>query len=106
MRILIVDDEKNIRRALALALESMAHEVVCASNSALALAELRGKSFDVVLLDLRLSQESGLDVLEEILRINPQAAVGMRFHQAPCVRLCALSISFMPATGLQGASST
>ena len=42
MRILIVDDEKNIRRALALALESMAHEVVCASNSALALAELPG----------------------------------------------------------------
>ena len=77
MRVLIVDDEKNIRRALAVALESMSHDVVCASNSALALAELRAKSFDVVLLDLRLSQESGLDVLEEILRVNPQAAVVM-----------------------------
>jgi len=77
MRILIIDDEKNIRRALALALESMAHEVTCVSNSALGLAELRARSFDVVLLDLRLSQESGLDVLEEILRVNPQAAVVM-----------------------------
>jgi NtrC-family two-component system response regulator AlgB len=77
MRILIVDDEKNIRRALAVAIESMSHDVVCAANSALALAELRSKSFDVVLLDLRLAQESGLDVLEEILRVNPQAAVVM-----------------------------
>ncbi len=75
MRVLIVDDERNIRRTLTLALESMDHEVECAANSALALAALRASSFDVVLLDLRLSQESGLDVLEEILRIAPQVAV-------------------------------
>src|SRR5450432_3321290 len=77
MRILIVDDEKNIRRALTMALESMEHAVTCASNSATALAELRAASFDVVLLDLKLSQENGLDVLEEILRISPQTAVVM-----------------------------
>jgi NtrC-family two-component system response regulator AlgB len=75
MRILIVDDEKNIRRTLTLALESMEHEVACASNSALALAELKAHAYDAVLLDLRLAQESGLDVLEEILRIAPQIAV-------------------------------
>ncbi len=75
MNILVVDDEKNIRRAMAMALESMDHEVSCASNSATALAELRSAAFDVVLLDLRLAQENGLDVLEEILRISPQAAV-------------------------------
>ncbi|MDR3404599.1 MAG: sigma-54 dependent transcriptional regulator [Chthoniobacter sp.] len=77
MRILIVDDEKNIRRALTLALESMEHEVATATNSALALAELKVHPYDVVLLDLRLSQESGLDVLEEILRVAPQIAVVM-----------------------------
>ena len=75
MRILVVDDEKNIRRALTLALESMEHAVTCASNSATALAEVRAASFDVVLLDLKLSHENGLDVLEEILRISPQTAV-------------------------------
>jgi two-component system, NtrC family, response regulator AlgB len=77
MRALVVDDEKNIRRALTMALESMEHAVTCASNSAAALAELRAASFDVVLLDLKLSQENGLDVLEEILRISPQTAVVM-----------------------------
>ncbi len=77
MRILIVDDEKNIRRTLTIALESMDHAVESASNSALALAALRAAPFDAVLLDLKLSSESGLDVLEEILRIAPQAAVVM-----------------------------
>jgi NtrC-family two-component system response regulator AlgB len=77
MRILIVDDEKNIRRTMTVALESMEHTVTCSSNSATALAELRKATFDVVLLDLKLSSESGLDVLEEILRIAPQAAVVM-----------------------------
>jgi NtrC-family two-component system response regulator AlgB len=75
MRILIVDDEKNIRRTMTMALESMDHAVACASNGATALAELRAAPFDVVLLDLKLSQEDGLDVLEEILRISPRAAV-------------------------------
>ncbi len=41
------------------------------------MAELRAAPFDVVLLDLKLSQENGLDVLEEILRISPQTAVVM-----------------------------
>lgn len=77
MRILIVDDEKNIRRTMTVALESMEHTVACASNSATALAALRAEPFDVVMLDLKLSQESGLDVLEEILRLSPQVAVVM-----------------------------
>ena len=34
MRILVIDDEKNIRRTMAMALESMEHEVVCAASGA------------------------------------------------------------------------
>ena len=75
MRVLIVDDEKNIRLSLGAALESMKHDVAQASNSALALNELKRSTFDVVLLDLRLSQESGLELIEEILRLSPRVAV-------------------------------
>jgi NtrC-family two-component system response regulator AlgB len=75
MRILVVDDEKNIRRSFSTALESMDHAPTCASTSAAALSELRAQTFDVVLLDLKLAQENGLDVLEEILRLAPQASV-------------------------------
>jgi NtrC-family two-component system response regulator AlgB len=75
VRILIIDDEKNIRSALTLACESMRHQVTTAANGALALHALRTNGFEVVLLDLRLSQESGLELLDEILTISPRIAV-------------------------------
>jgi two-component system, NtrC family, response regulator AlgB len=75
MRTLVVDDEKNIRRTMAMALESMDHDVVSVASGAEALKELRNASVDVVFLDLKLHQENGLDFLEEILRIAPQAAI-------------------------------
>jgi NtrC-family two-component system response regulator AlgB len=77
MRVLVVDDEQNIRRTLTVALESMEHEVTSAANGALALKELQSSRFDVMLLDLKLSQESGLDLLQEALRISPKLAVVM-----------------------------
>jgi NtrC-family two-component system response regulator AlgB len=60
---------------MALALESMDHEAVTASSGAEAIKELKNAAFDVVFLDLKLHQENGLEVLEEILRLAPQAAV-------------------------------
>jgi len=75
MRVLVVDDERNIRRTFSLALESMNHEVSTASSGQDALDELKRGNFDVVFLDLKLSQESGLDVLEEIVRLSPQTSV-------------------------------
>jgi two-component system, NtrC family, response regulator AlgB len=75
MRTLVIDDEKNIRRTMAMAIESMDHDAVCVASGAEAFKELKSAAFDVVFLDLKLHQESGLDVLEEILRLAPRAAV-------------------------------
>jgi NtrC-family two-component system response regulator AlgB len=75
MRILVIDDEKNIRRTMAMAIESMEHDVVCVASGAEAFKELRSLGFQVVFLDLKLHQESGLEVLAEVLRLAPQAAV-------------------------------
>ncbi|MEA3163433.1 MAG: two-component system, NtrC family, response regulator AlgB [Verrucomicrobiota bacterium] len=75
MRTLVIDDEKNIRRTMAMALESMDHDAVTVSSGVEAFKELKNSAFDVVFLDLKLHQESGLDVLEEILRLSPRASV-------------------------------
>ena len=77
MRILVVDDEKNIQRTMMLALESMGHDGTAAQNGSLAIEELKADKFDVVFLDLKLGQESGLDVLQEILRVSPRTKVIM-----------------------------
>jgi NtrC-family two-component system response regulator AlgB len=75
MRILVVDDERNIQRTLTLALDSMGHDSMAARSGAAALEELTADSYDVVFLDLKLGQESGLDVLQDILRVSPRVAV-------------------------------
>jgi NtrC-family two-component system response regulator AlgB len=75
MHVLVVDDERNIRRTFSLVLESMSHQVFTASNGREALEELRRNHYDAVFLDLKLSQESGLDVLEEIVRLSPRTSV-------------------------------
>ncbi len=77
MRALVVDDESNIRRTLSVALESMGYEATNAATGADALDELKARHFDVMLLDLRLGQENGVDVLKEAIRIAPALAVVM-----------------------------
>jgi two-component system, NtrC family, response regulator AlgB len=75
MRILVVDDEKNIRQAMATALEVMDHEVATASTAQEALRRMEAGPFQVILLDLKLQQDSGLDLLGEISRRDPNASV-------------------------------
>ena len=61
LRVLIVDDEKNIRTTLSLCLEQMDCYVKSVSSVDGALATLRYESFDVAFLDLRLGEANGLE---------------------------------------------
>jgi two-component system, NtrC family, response regulator AlgB len=75
MRILIVDDELNIRKTLRVALESMRHGVEEAIGPADALRAMERHPFDLALVDLRLGGESGLDLLDALVRRTPRMAV-------------------------------
>jgi len=78
MRILVVDDERNIRNTFRLAIESFGHDVEVASTAAAALQLLKtAGGFDVAFLDLKLSQESGLDLLSGLLELSPRLTVVM-----------------------------
>lgn len=73
--VLIVDDDPGIRQSLRLCLESggaTVHQV----GSAQAAFELLGrKTFEVLFLDLWLGKDSGLQMLPEILRLQPSVGV-------------------------------
>jgi len=78
MRILIVDDERNIRNTFRLAIESFGHDVEVVSNPDAAIQLLKTTGgFDVAFLDLRLSQESGLDLLSSLLELSPRLTIIM-----------------------------
>jgi NtrC-family two-component system response regulator AlgB len=75
MRILIIDDEANIRRTTALALETIGHETVEVSDGSSAKKLLEKQTFDIAFLDLKLGSEDGLKLLPELLDIEPQLVV-------------------------------
>ena len=71
-RILVVDDEANIRRLLERFLARLGHIVVTAPAVPEALALLDGEPFDLVLTDLRMPGPSGLDLLAEVRARRPE----------------------------------
>jgi two-component system, NtrC family, response regulator AlgB len=71
LRALVIDDEKNIRTTLALCLEGLGCKVEQAANSNAAVEALRVEPFDLAFCDLRLGQESGLDLLPRLLAERP-----------------------------------
>jgi two-component system nitrogen regulation response regulator NtrX len=64
--LLVVDDEKNIRRSLSMILEAEGYDVVTAETDAEAMATINRQSVDLVFLDLLLGDKSGMDVLKEL----------------------------------------
>jgi NtrC-family two-component system response regulator AlgB len=71
LKILIVDDEINIRKTLALGLETEGHQVTAVPSSKDALQENLSNKFDMCFLDMRLGLESGLDLLPLLLEASP-----------------------------------
>lgn len=66
--ILIVDDEKNTREGLGLALEEM-YEVYLASGADEAFNLMEAEVFDVILTDLRMAGKSGLKVIDKAITL-------------------------------------
>jgi NtrC-family two-component system response regulator AlgB len=71
LSVLIVDDELNIRKTLALAMESEGHDVVAVSNFEDAVREAGRRSFDLAFVDLRLGTADGLDLIPALLAQTP-----------------------------------
>jgi two-component system KDP operon response regulator KdpE len=73
--VLVVDDEPQIRRALTLNLGARAYEVVEATTGAAAIALVRTRHPDVVLLDLGLPDMDGIVVLDSIRQWSDVAVI-------------------------------
>jgi DNA-binding NtrC family response regulator len=82
VRVLVADDERNLRELIIRELTRRGHEVDGAADGATALERIREGSFDVVVLDMRMPQKQGIDVLRELAAMPeaPQVVVMTGFQ--------------------------
>lgn len=73
--VLVVDDEKLIRLLLSRALKKEGIPVVDAGCGNEAIEKIRDRKFDLVVLDLRLGDISGIDIIDSIKKISPDTKI-------------------------------
>jgi NtrC-family two-component system response regulator AlgB len=75
LRVLVIDDEKNIRVTLSLCLQQLDCQVTAVSSVDAALAALSQQTYDLAFLDLRLGNANGLDLIPKLLAEAPNLLV-------------------------------
>ena len=70
MKVLIVDDEIFIRESLSIFLEDEGFEVITAENGRIGIEEFIKNQPDIVILDLRMPEMSGMEVIPKIREIT------------------------------------
>jgi two-component system NtrC family sensor kinase len=96
-RILIVDDEADIRETLAEILMGAQHRVVTASSGREALSFIASEQFDVILADIRMPDIDGRGLYQEIERRWPERAASVIFVTGDT--LASTSREFAAASG-------
>lgn len=72
MRILIVDDDHDVRKMLQRGLALMGHETLIAENGILALSLLHQQAVDLVLTDIFMPEMDGFEFLRELRNRKPE----------------------------------
>ena len=75
--ILIIDDEKAIRKTLGEILSYEGYKIDDAENGDEGLKKIREKTYDVVLCDIKMPKVDGLEFLEKAKEINPDVPIIM-----------------------------
>jgi two-component system, NtrC family, nitrogen regulation response regulator NtrX len=78
--VLIIDDERSIRNSLRDILEYEKFQVDEAEDGPSALEKVKGKTYDLVLCDIKMPRMDGIQVLEKILQISDVPVVMISGH--------------------------
>jgi DNA-binding NtrC family response regulator len=101
---LVVDDTKNIRLLLTTCLETMNYEVLSAPNGEEALKLFQSNNFDIALIDIKMPEISGTEVLRRIRGLGIQVPVvvmtafGTVKNAVECTKLGAVAYLQKPFT--------
>ncbi len=74
-RILVIDDEENIRNLYRTVLEREGYEVHTAEDGAVGLRLFQEHAFDLVMTDIVMPEKEGLETIQELLRMRPELKI-------------------------------
>jgi DNA-binding NtrC family response regulator len=83
IRVLVADDEKNLRELMVRELARQGHQVEGVADGEAALERLREAPYDVVVLDMKMPRKEGIEVLRELAGFpeQPQVIVMTGFQE-------------------------
>jgi DNA-binding response OmpR family regulator len=73
--ILVIDDENEIRTMVAMILEHEGYEVTVAENGKIGMARFRAKPADLVITDLVMPEQEGVETIMQLRREFPKLPV-------------------------------
>jgi len=76
-RILVVDDELSIREFFSILLEKENYDCTLAASGKEALKILKKNSFDMIISDIKMPSMTGIELLREVMNINPNMIMVM-----------------------------
>jgi DNA-binding response OmpR family regulator len=91
-RLLVVDDDPEVRRMLVRFLEAEAYEVDEAATGPEAIATLKARQPELVILDVNLSTENGFDVLQSLKQVGEVAVILLTARAAEADRVVGLRL--------------
>lgn len=74
-RILIVDDEEGYRKVLSNSLSDIGYETTVVTSGSEALEAMKRKDYTAVLLDMKMPGMDGIELLEEIQKVDKQCNI-------------------------------
>ncbi len=75
MKVLVVDDERLVRWFLDRALRKKGHEVIAASSVAKAAEKLDAEAVDMLFVDLRMAEGSGMELIRKVCRSSKRPKI-------------------------------
>lgn len=71
LRVLFVDDERSLQEFMRTELPRLGHDVVVCPNGTTALQAIAAHTFDIAILDIRMPDMTGIDVLQRLKQVSP-----------------------------------
>jgi len=74
-KILVLDDEKNLLKVIKMRLEANGYQAATAFRAEAAVEIARKEEIDLALVDLKLAEKNGIEVMEELHQISPEMPI-------------------------------